>query len=162
MKEYADLVKEVKRRGGDFIKIMTTGIMNFDTDGSVTEEPLGFDEVKEMIHIAHEEGFSVMAHANGARAVREAALAGVDSIEHGNYVDEEAICAMKEHKTVWVPTITVVKNMIAAAGFPMKFWKRYGKQEAAIYKGDMRQVYSLLLAVMPELILCLMDQGIEK
>ncbi len=117
MKEYADLVKEVKRRGGDFIKIMTTGIMNFDTDGSVTEEPLGFDEVKEMVHIAHEEGFSVMAHTNGARAVREAAVAGADSIEHGNYVDEEAICAMKEHKTVWVPTITVVKNMISCGRF---------------------------------------------
>ena len=41
MKEYADLVKEVKKRGGDFIKIMTTGIMNFDTDGSVTENPWG-------------------------------------------------------------------------------------------------------------------------
>ena len=117
MKEYADLVKEVKKRGGDFIKIMTTGIMNFDTDGSVTEKPLGFDEVKEMVHIAHEEGFSVMAHTNGARAVREAALAGADSIEHGNYVDEEAMWAMKEHKTVWVPTITVVKNMIGCGRF---------------------------------------------
>lgn len=117
MKEYANLVKEVGRRGGDFIKIMTTGIMNFDTDGSVTEEPLSAEEVKEMVHIAHEEGFSVMAHTNGARAVREAALAGVDSIEHGNYVDEKAICAMKEHKTVWVPTITVVKNMIGCGRF---------------------------------------------
>ena len=117
MKEYADLVKEVKKRGGDFIKIMTTGIMNFDTDGSVTEKPLGFDEVKEMVHIAHEEGFSVMAHTNGARAVREAAVAGADSIEHGNYVDEEAMWAMKEHKTVWVPTITVVKNMIGCGRF---------------------------------------------
>lgn len=117
MKEYADLVKEVKKRGGDFIKIMTTGIMNFDTDGSVTEKPLGFDEVKEMVHIAHEEGFSVMAHTNGARAVREAAVAGADSIEHGNYVDEEAMWAMKEHKTVWVPTITVVKNTIGCGRF---------------------------------------------
>lgn len=117
MKEYANLVKEVKRRGGDFIKIMTTGIMDFDTDGSVNEEPLKAEEVKEMVHIAHEEGFSVMAHTNGARAVREAALAGVDSIEHGNYVDEEAMWAMKENEIVWVPTITVVKNMIGCGRF---------------------------------------------
>ena len=116
MKEYADLVKEVRKRGGDFIKIMTTGIMNFDMDGSVTEEPLRFDEVKEMVHIAHEEGFSVMAHTNGARAVREAALAGADSIEHGNYVDEEAMWAMKEHKTEWVPTITVQLALGSDAG----------------------------------------------
>lgn len=117
MKEYANLVQEVGRRGGDFIKIMTTGIMNFDTDGSVTEEPLRAGEVKEMVHIAHEEGFSVMAHTNGARAVREAALAGVDSVEHGNYVDEEAVWAMKAHRVVWVPTITVVKNMIGCGRF---------------------------------------------
>ena len=65
MREYTELVKEVKRRGGDFIKIMTTGIMNFDTDGSVTEEALKAEEVKEMVHIAHEEGFHVMAHTNG-------------------------------------------------------------------------------------------------
>ena len=51
MREYTELVKEVKRRGGDFIKIMTTGIMNFDTDGSVTEEALKAEEVKEMVHI---------------------------------------------------------------------------------------------------------------
>ena len=117
MREYTELVKEVKRRGGDFIKIMTTGIMNFDTDGSVTEEALKAEEVKEMVHIAHEEGFHVMAHTNGARAVLEAALAGVDSIEHGNYVDEEAMWAMKENGTVWVPTITVVKNMIGCGRF---------------------------------------------
>ena len=117
MKEYVYLVKEVRRRGGDFIKIMTTGIMNFDTDGSVTEEPLKFDEVKEMVHIAHEEGFCVMSHTNGARAVLEAALAGVDSIEHGNYIDEEAMWAMRENGTVWVPTITVVKNMIGCGRF---------------------------------------------
>lgn len=117
LKEYATLVREVKACGGDFIKIMTTGIMDFDTDGSVTESALPFSEVKEMVHIAHEEGFSVMAHTNGARAVREAAVAGADSIEHGNYVDEEAMWAMKENKTVWVPTITVVKNMIGCGRF---------------------------------------------
>lgn len=117
MKEYAHLVKEVKRRGGDFIKIMTTGIMDFDTDGSVKEEPLKAEEVKEMVHIAHEEGFHVMAHTNGARAVLEAAFAGVDSVEHGNYVDEEAMWVMKEKGIVWVPTITVVKNMIGCGRF---------------------------------------------
>lgn len=117
MKEYAHLVKEVKSRGGDFIKIMTTGIMDFGTDGSVKEEPLKAEEVKEMVHIAHEEGFHVMAHTNGARAVLEAAFAGVDSVEHGNYVDEEAMWVMKEKGIVWVPTITVVKNMIGCGRF---------------------------------------------
>lgn len=117
MKEYAALVKEVRREGGDFIKIMTTGIMDFDTDGSITGTALSFEEVREMVHIAHEEGFCVMSHTNGARAVKEAAAAGVDSIEHGNYVDEEAIEVMAEMGTIWVPTITVVKNLIGKGRF---------------------------------------------
>ena len=56
MKEYAALVKEVRKEGGDFIKIMTTGIMDFDTDGSITGTALSFGEVREMVHIAHEKG----------------------------------------------------------------------------------------------------------
>lgn len=120
LKEYATLVREVKACGGDFIKIMTTGIMDFDTDGSVTESALPFSEVKEMVHIAHEEGFSVMSHTNGARAVAEAVRAGVDSIEHGNYVDEEALQLMAESDVVWVPTITVVKNLIGCGRFSDK------------------------------------------
>ena len=120
LKEYAALVKEAGAQGGDFIKIMTTGIMDFNTDGSVTETPLSFGEVKEMVHIAHEEGFSVMAHTNGARAVREVVEAGADSVEHGNYVDGETIQAMAESDVVWVPTITVVKNMIGCGRFSDK------------------------------------------
>ncbi len=117
LKEYAALVSEVKKKGGDFIKIMTTGIMDFDTDGSVTGTPLSREEVKEMVHIAHEEGFAVMAHTNGAGAVLDAVLAGADSIEHGNYMDEEALQALAESGTVWVPTITVVKNMIGCGRY---------------------------------------------
>ena len=117
MKEYAALVKEVRKEGGDFIKIMTTGIMDFDTDGSITGTALSFGEVREMVHIAHEEGFCVMSHTNGARTVKEAAAAGADSIEHGNYADEEALEIMAEMGTVWVPTITVVKNLIGKGRF---------------------------------------------
>lgn len=117
MKEYAALVKTVKKEGGDFIKIMTTGIMDFATDGSVTETALAEEEVREMVHIAHEEGFAVMAHTNGARAVAEAVLAGADSIEHGNYVNEETLMLMAQAGTVWVPTITVVKNLIGCGRF---------------------------------------------
>lgn len=120
MKEYAALVDEVKRAKGDFIKIMTTGIMDFDTDGSITGVDLKAQEVKEMVHIAHEEGFAVMAHTNGVQAVKDAVLAGVDSIEHGNYVDEECLRLMADKGTAWVPTITVVKNIIGCGRFSDK------------------------------------------
>lgn len=118
MREYRELVAEVKRRKGDFIKIMLTGIMDFHSCGVVTGTPLTGDEIREMIHIAHEEGFSVMAHVNSSRPVREAALAGVDSVEHGNYIDRDCIQAMAESGAVWVPTIATIRNLIGCGRFP--------------------------------------------
>ena len=118
MREYRELVAEVKRRKGDFIKIMLTGIMDFHSCGVVTGTPLTGDEIREMIHIAHEEGFSVMAHVNSSHPVREAALAGVDSVEHGNYIDRDCIQAMAESGAVWVPTIATIRNLIGCGRFP--------------------------------------------
>ena len=105
-KEYADLVRQTRADGGDFIKIMISGLMDFDRFGVLTEEGLSSEEIRELVHIAHEEGFGVMAHANGARTVEAAAQAGVDSVEHGAYLDADALAAMAENGTVWVPTIS--------------------------------------------------------
>ena len=109
-KEYAALVKKARRDGADFIKIMISGLMDFDRFGVLTEAPMESGEIRELIHIAHEEGFSVMAHANGYACV-EAAMAGVDSVEHGAYLQEEALYAMKENGCVWVPTLSTIGNL---------------------------------------------------
>ena len=111
LREYTALVRQQRERGADFIKIMISGLMDFDRFGVLTEEGLPGEEIRELIHIAHEEGFAVMAHANGARTVEAAAAAGVDSVEHGAYLDEETLCAMKENGTVWVPTLSAVGNL---------------------------------------------------
>ncbi len=108
LREYAALVKAHR---GDFIKIMISGLMDFDRAGCLTEVGLTEAEITEMIHIAHSEGFSVMAHGNGSANVLAAARAGVDSIEHGAYLTEEALAAMAEQGTVWVPTISTVANL---------------------------------------------------
>lgn len=117
LKEYHDLVLNLKQQGGDFVKIMTTGIMDFETDGSITGEPLPRQEVRELIHIAHEEGMAVMVHVNGSDPVIWAAEAGADSIEHGNYLNEEAVCCMAERRTVYVPTVVTVSNLIGKGRF---------------------------------------------
>lgn len=111
LKEYAQLVREQGQLGADFVKIMISGLMDFDRVGVLTEEGLPASEIHELIHIAHEEGFSVMAHANGARTVEAAAAAGVDSVEHGAYLDASALAAMAENGTVWVPTLSTVGNL---------------------------------------------------
>lgn len=128
MREYHGLVKEAIVRKADFIKIMISGIMDFSGDGSVSEESLENEEIREMIHIAHEEGMAVMAHANGARAVKAAVSAGVDSLEHGNFMDEECICMLAESDTVYVPTVSTIRNLIGDSRFPEKttrsLWER--------------------------------------
>lgn len=110
-REYLELVKEARQNGADFIKIMISGLMDFDHCGRLTEEGLPADEIKELIHIAHEEGFTVMAHCNGARTAEAAAVAGVDSVEHGAYLDIDSLHAMAENGAVWVPTISTVANL---------------------------------------------------
>ena len=111
MREFADLVAKHRVHGADFIKIMISGLMDFDRFGVLTEEGLPPDQIRELIHIAHEEGFSVMAHANGARTAEAAALAGVDSVEHGAYMDEDSLQTLAESKTVWVPTLSTIGNL---------------------------------------------------
>ena len=117
MGEYAGLVRKARTDGADFIKIMISGLMDFDRFGVLTEEGLPAEEIRELIHIAHEEGFRVMAHANGARTMEAAAAAGVDSIEHGAYPDREALAAMAEMGTVWVPTLSTVGNLRGTGRF---------------------------------------------
>ena len=109
--QYRQLVAEAKAEGADFIKIMISGLMDFDRCGVLTEEGLTEQEIAELIRIAHGEGFAVMAHCNGARTAETAAAAGVDSIEHGAYLDDAALAAMVENGTVWVPTISTVANL---------------------------------------------------
>ncbi len=110
-REYAELVVQQREAGADFVKIMISGLMDFDRFGVLSEAPLEPEEIRELIHIAREEGCSVMAHANGARTVEAAARAGVDSVEHGAYLDEDALHAMKEAGAVWVPTLSTVGNL---------------------------------------------------
>jgi imidazolonepropionase-like amidohydrolase len=78
----------------------------------ITGTPLEKQEVKEMVHIAHEEGFAVMSHTNGIYGVRAAIEAGVDSVEHGNYMDKETIYMLADSETIWVPTLVTIRNLL--------------------------------------------------
>jgi len=111
LREYAALVRLQRQQGADFIKVMISGLMDFDRFGVLTEPGMDPAEIRELIHIAHEEGFSVMAHANGAETVLAAAQAGVDSVEHGAYQNGESLHAMRENGTVWVPTLSTIGNL---------------------------------------------------
>ena len=96
---------------------MISGLMDFDRYGVLTEEGLPPELIKELIHIAHSEGMSVMAHCNGAATALAAAQAGVDSIEHGAYLDLAALEAMAEKDVIWVPTLSTVGNLLGKGRF---------------------------------------------
>ena len=117
LRDYASRVRQHRQAGADFIKIMISGIMDFDRFGVLSEEGLEAGEIREMIHIAHEEGFAVMAHANGSRVVEAAAQGGIDSVEHGAYLHPDALAAMEETGAVWVPTLSAVGNLRGTGRF---------------------------------------------
>lgn len=117
LRDYAGRIRLHRKEGADFIKIMISGLMDFDNFGVLTEEGLPPEEIRELIHIAHEEGFRVMAHANGPRTVEAAAAAGVDSVEHGAYLDAQALAAMGEREVVWVPTLSTIGNLRGTGRF---------------------------------------------
>ena len=130
--DYAALVQQAADEGADFIKIMTTGIMDFNEYGRIVGgEGLPADEVRSMVQIAHDAGMAVMSHTNGARAVLDAIEAGVDSIEHGNYMDDECIQALVESDVCYVPTACVVYNLIGNGGFDDAVLERIFDQACA-------------------------------
>ena len=102
--DYRALLRELKRRRADFVKIMISGIISYERFGVVFGGGPEPEEIRELIRIAHGEGFAVMAHGNTPEAVLPALEAGVDSIEHGFFLGEECVAALAESRTVWVPT----------------------------------------------------------
>lgn len=116
--EYKTLVNEVKSMGGHFIKIMVSGLMDFNEFGVITDTPCSYDLCCDMIAYAHDRGFAVMAHANGDEAVSNALRAGVDSIEHGAYLGDETLHLLAETDAVWVPTAVTVANLVGLGRFP--------------------------------------------
>ena len=93
--EYRALLDEAGEKRADFIKLMISGLIDFDHFGVLTEPGPELQDIRRMIELAHAAGFAVMAHANGDRAVTAALQAGVDSIEHGAYLSERTAPAWR-------------------------------------------------------------------
>lgn len=109
--EYIALVEKQRAKGADFVKLMISGIMDFDHFGVLSEPGMEPGEIRRVIRAAKDKGLSVMAHANGAGTVTAAAEAGVDTIEHGAYLNREALEAMRENNVIWVPTLSAIGNL---------------------------------------------------
>ena len=108
-------VRENIKYGADLIKVCATGgVLSLGDNPQHSQYTL--EEMKAIVADAHRLGRKVAAHAHGAEGIRWAAEAGVDSVEHGSYIDDAGIAAMKEHGTYLVPTLYLGDWMIDNAG----------------------------------------------
>jgi len=108
-------VRENIKYGADLIKVCATGgVLSLGDNPQHSQYTL--EEMKAIVADAHRLGRKVAAHAHGAEGIRWAAEAGVDSVEHGSYIDDAGIAAMKEHGTYLVPTVYLGDWMIDNAG----------------------------------------------
>jgi imidazolonepropionase-like amidohydrolase len=114
-------VRRLVRRGSDVIKVTATGGVLSDT-GSGVDQQLFADELEAAVQTARLLGRKVAAHAHGAAGIKAALRAGVDSIEHGTYLDEEAIQLFRATGAFLVPTVlageTVAERAKASGYYP--------------------------------------------
>ena len=115
-----DAAKAVRlhyKQSDDLIKIMPSGGV-LDESSSSDNPQMTLDEIKAIVATAHDYGFTVAAHAHGAEAIRRAVLGGVDSIEHGTFMNAEDMKLMVERGTWYVPTIIAGDYVAGKAEIP--------------------------------------------
>ena len=96
--------REIIKYGADLIKVCATGgVLSHGDNPQASQYTL--EEMKAIVADAHRLGRKVAAHAHGAQGILWAAQAGVDSIEHGSYIDDAGISEMKKDGTYLVPTL---------------------------------------------------------
>lgn len=117
------MVRKNIKYGADLIKIGASGgVLSKGDDPQASQYTL--EEMQAIVADAHRLGRKVAAHAHGAQAILWASEAGVDSIEHGSYIDDAGIAMMKKHGTYLVPTSYLVDWMQANMKLPAFYQKK--------------------------------------
>ena len=110
-------VRQRYKDGADWIKITATGgVLSIAKNGKAPQ--FMQDEVDAVVQTANDYGFRVAAHAHGAEGMKRALRAGVTTIEHGTFMDDEAIKIFKEKGAYYVPTVIAGKSTADSAKIP--------------------------------------------
>lgn len=124
--EVRKAAREQLKAGADIIKIMATGgVMTPGVEAGSSQ--LTKDEIAAAVIEAHKAGKKTASHAQGTEGIKNAILAGIDSIEHGIFLDDEVIELMVNKKVYLVPTLSAVDNII-------KFGTKAGVPDYAVEK----------------------------
>lgn len=107
--EVRKAAREQMKRGADQVKLMITGGVASATE-TMYESQMTMDEIEAAVEVARYKGRKVCAHIGGPLGAKMAVKAGVASLEHGYFLDDEAIELMVEHGTYYVPTLAVTQD----------------------------------------------------
>ena len=118
LEDYATLADCVAARveaGADRIKLIPTGIINFQKGAVTTEPQMTTDELKQLVAAAAAAGRQTFAHASGDTGIERVIESGVDSVEHGFFVRDDQLTRMRDRRTAWVPTFAPVQLQVEEA-----------------------------------------------
>ena len=137
-------VREVLRAGADVIKVCSTGGVLSPTDHPEFTQ-FSLDELKVMVEEGNfRRGVKVMSHAQGTEGIKNAIIAGIHSIEHGIYLDDEVIDLMLEKGTYLVPTLlapVAVVEIGEATGLMPEYGLRKAKESIDAHKESIAKAY---------------------
>ena len=124
--EFAAATQRVLDNGADMIKIIASGAV-FAYGGVPGSPEMTPEEIAAVVEVAHANGVKVTAHAHGAQSIKDAILAGVDSIEHASLADDEAIALAVEHGVAFSMDVyngTFTAEAGEALGYPEEFMRK--------------------------------------
>jgi imidazolonepropionase-like amidohydrolase len=125
------VVRQQVQRGADLIKIVATGAVLSDAAAGVDQQ-FTDEELRAIIETAHALGRRVTAHAHGANGINAALRAGIDSIEHGTFLDQESIRLFKAHGAYLIPTLLAGATVTQWASDPHTFLSPQAQAKALL------------------------------
>jgi imidazolonepropionase-like amidohydrolase len=132
-------VRQNIKYGADVIKICATGGVLSKGD-SLQASQYTIEEMKAIAADAHRLGLKVAAHAHGAQGILWASEAGIDSIEHGSYIDDAGIAEMKKNGTYLVPTL-YLEDWILQNGHLPVYYQQKMKDAISVAKPNIRHAF---------------------
>ena len=144
VEEVRKKVREVLRAGAEVVKVCSTGGVLSPTDHPEFTQ-FSIEELEVMVQEASfRRGLKVMAHAQGAEGIKNAIRAGIHSIEHGMFVDDEVIELALEHGTFFVPTLLAPLSVIeqaAATGAMPEYGLRKARETIDVHRESIGKAY---------------------
>lgn len=114
--EMRQIVRKQMGHGADFIKVFASGGVFGGHGDSVNAPNYTVEELQALVEEAHTYGLPVAAHGHSLEGIRRAVAAGVDSLEHGTFADDEQLKRMLDQGTFLVPTLTIQDQVLKNDG----------------------------------------------